>query len=175
MTTRLCLYVLRSGFAALDANDFCTAGGLQVALTTHDWEEHASWIIATKRLMDFAAANHDRICRADVAGSVNGMAQLQVAQAEDIMGKILAIMDNEETQEMLLKIVRENDALSPQQQKMQKMARLLPVAQELSAPVLEEHGFTKEQFTAFWMQLQMFACISPAIESGVARIMGVVG
>ena len=38
--------------AALDANDFNTAGELQVALTTHDWEENSTWIIAIKRLMD---------------------------------------------------------------------------------------------------------------------------
>jgi hypothetical protein len=28
---------------------------------------------------------------------------------------------------------------------------------------------------AFWMQLQMFACSTPGIQTGVARMMGVVG
>ena len=40
--------------AALDANDYNTAGELQVALTTHDWEENSTWIVALKRLMDLA-------------------------------------------------------------------------------------------------------------------------
>lgn len=46
--------------AALDANDFNTAGELQVALTTHDWEENSTWIIAIKRLMDTAKASAPR-------------------------------------------------------------------------------------------------------------------
>lgn len=175
MITRFCLYVLCSGFAALDANDLNTAKDLQAALTTHEWEGNSTWIIAIARLIHLAEAIHDKICRADVAGAANGMAQLQLAQAEQIMGKIFAIMDDEATQEMLLKIVREIDAFPPHQQEMQKMARLLPVAQELSAPVLEEHGFTKEQFMAFWMQLQMFACSVPAIKAGVARMVGAMG
>ena len=170
MITRFYLYVLRSDFAALDANDLNTATDLQAALTRHEWEGNGTWIIATARLISFANAIHIETCR--VACAANGMAQLHLAQAEQIMGKMLAILDDEATQEMLLQIVREIDALPLHQQEMQKMARLLPVAQELTAPVLEEHGFTKEQFMAFWMQLQMFACSSPAIKAGVARMMG---
>jgi len=37
---------------ALDGGDFAAAGDLQVALTTHDWDENSTWIIALKRLMD---------------------------------------------------------------------------------------------------------------------------
>ena len=40
--------------AALDANDFGKAGEMQVALTSEDWEENSTWIIAIKRLMDTA-------------------------------------------------------------------------------------------------------------------------
>ena len=42
------------GLAALDANDFGKAGEMQVALTSEDWEENSTWIIAIKRLMDTA-------------------------------------------------------------------------------------------------------------------------
>lgn len=178
MITRFCLYVLRSGFAALDTNDLNTATDLRAALTRHEWEENSTWIIAIARLIDFAKDIHlfiQNSYRADAANAANGTAHLHLAQAEQIMGKMLAILDDEATQEVMLQIVREIDALPTHQQEMQKMARLLPVAQELTAPVLEEHGFTKEQFMAVWMQLQMFACSSPAIKAGLARMMGAMG
>jgi hypothetical protein len=43
---------MRARAAALDGGDFAAAGDLQVALTTHDWDENSTWIIALKRLMD---------------------------------------------------------------------------------------------------------------------------
>lgn len=89
------------------------------------------------------------------------------------MRKILLILDEDATQARLLTIVREINALPPQQMQMQKMARLLPAAQELSAPVLDEYGFTKEQFMLFAGQLQMHATSSSAVNDGVARLMGV--
>ena len=146
----------------------------QAALTTHDWEDNSTWIIAVARLVQAVERIPAKIRRADVAGAANSMAQLQLAQAEELMEEILAIMDDE-----IVKIVRaivaEVDALPPQHREAHKAARLLPLAQQLSAPVLEANGFEKEQFMAFWMQLQLFACSSPAIQTGVARMMGVVG
>lgn len=37
---------------ALDGGDFAAASDLQVALTTYDWDENSTWIVAIKRLMD---------------------------------------------------------------------------------------------------------------------------
>jgi protein transport protein SEC31 len=42
---------LRALGAALDAGDFVTAGHVQVALTTADWDECAGWLTALKRLV----------------------------------------------------------------------------------------------------------------------------
>ena len=52
------------------------------------------------------------------------------------MAKILAVLDDDATQAKLLAIVREVNALPPQQQQMQKMGRLFPAVQEATAPVL---------------------------------------
>ena len=57
-------------------------------------------------------------------------------------------MDDEATQEMLLKTVRKIDALPPSSIAAGDGAHA-PGCAELSAPVLEEHSFTKEQFMAF--------------------------
>ena len=64
------------------------------------------------------------------------------------MAKILAVLDDDATQAKLLAIVREVNALPPQQQQMQKMGRLFPAVQEATAPVLAEYGFAKEQLMA---------------------------
>jgi hypothetical protein len=98
-------------------------------------------------------------------------AQLNSVQAEEAMAKILAVLDDDATQAKLLAIVREVNALPPQQQQMQKMGRLFPAVQEATAPVLAEYGFAKEQLMGFGMQMQAHAAASPAVKAGVARLM----
>ena len=39
---------------AMERNDVATAGSIQTALTSSVWDEHGSWLQATKRLVDQA-------------------------------------------------------------------------------------------------------------------------
>ena len=98
------------------------------------------------------------------------MPTLNAAQAEEAIGKIIAILENDETKAKILAIVAEVNALPADQQQMAKMMKLMPAVQEATAPVLEEYGFQKAQAMMFMMQMQQHAATVPAVKDGVAKL-----
>ena len=100
------------------------------------------------------------------------MPTLTATQAEEAIGKIITILEDEETKAKLLAIVTEVNALPADQQQMAKMMKLMPAVQEATAPVLEEYGFQKAQAMMFMMQMQQHAATVPAVKEGVAKLQG---
>ncbi len=98
------------------------------------------------------------------------MPTLTAVQAEEAIGKIITILENEETKTKILAIVAEVNALPADQQQMAKMMRLMPAVQEATSPVLEEYGFQKAQAMMFMMQMQQHAAAVPAVKDGVAKL-----
>ena len=98
------------------------------------------------------------------------MPTLTAAQAEEAMGKIITILENEETKAKILAVVAEVNALPADQQGAAKMMKLMPAVQEATGPVLEEYGFQKAQAMMFMMQMNQHAATVPAIKEGVAKL-----
>ena len=98
------------------------------------------------------------------------MPTLTAAQAEEAMGKIIAILEDETTKAKILAVVAEVNALPAEQQQMAKMMKLMPAVQEVTAPVLEEYGFQKGHAMMFMMQMQQYAATVPAVKEGVAKL-----
>ena len=98
------------------------------------------------------------------------MPTLTAAQAEEAMGKIIAILEDETTKAKILAVVAEVNALPAEQQQMAKMMKLMPAVQEVTAPVLEEYGFQKGHAMMFMMQMQQHAATVPAVKEGVAKL-----
>ena len=68
------------------------------------------------------------------------------------------------TKEKLVKIVEDIEATGDESQKgMLRMVKLMPVVSEILAPVLDDHGYAKDDLMTVAMQLQGFAAEDPSI------------
>ena len=90
--------------------------------------------------------------------------KLDAKIARKLLDGCLAAITVPATKEKLVKIVEDIEGTGDESQKgMLRMVKLMPVVSEILAPVLDDHGYAKDDLMTVAMQLQGFAAEDPTI------------
>lgn len=91
--------------------------------------------------------------------------------ARVLLTKALDTFKQPANKEELMNIVKECDAMGPEQAGMMRFAKLIPAVQKIMGPTLEEAGYGSDELMSVAMQIQAFAPDDPSIAADVGKLM----